>query len=917
MKRALAERASKTGTSPEPPLAPVSSSAPLSGIYRPDPQSASDDSKHQQEQQRNNKRKKTTNSNNDGNLSDGSDEDDTASAYFLRFQNKALAAELYQLKHKLTAVEKDIDLWKTGGTEIRRGVEQVQREWRSAVATLCGILYSVGIMKQEFHPTRKHKSISKNDLAYTENNFSETPSSLLNSILNVASTFKTSSQSTIVVNAEVVDLQNFHALSQMLNTNRLSNLENHETKAPAPVTSSSSTELILQDGLTTWIENVALPSLIGSSSGNDDMNITENDVLNLSRLYRQVAAAQQNTTTLQAQMEVMVKERDEAKFQEKRVRRGLYRIAAGHLKVEDVMKEIEKDGGEDMMLLPDSDNDVPDPDVPVSVVSSNTAATLSSPVTAGPVVKLEEVPLPSIEVTKQLRDLEVVCECRNGRIKELVAERESLQKRINDLIFKSGYGKSTDNSAPISPATVKRSETYIEAALKLTTAKRKVSELSVELEEVRGHWATCKGECDLANKMMKELNEKHAKRWNSLTEETHDDENGEDASHTSDAFEGMFEDEITSSATTKSSKHFEKVVGLEHKLQQALEGVRQVEALRVALTEASKMNDCLQSQVSEWKSKYTTLSTRKSSSRDTASKAASTSSSKGDVNIERLRLDFRQCRKELSAANLARENYKTKNERLEKDRDYIMRTNVRLIKQSSEKEEMNTKSLSTILQLKNVADLRTQEVSLLEQKAKSAEQLALAARLVQHAKMKVERGVEKEAETQKKELQDKMKNLHGELDSVKAGKDQTEARLFQSKDQLKSAVKELEIVKIRCNELAGESSTSEGEINKLKESFAVAKKEAKEYLKKSKNLKDCKGHTDASLSTDQNEYISVLKKRLACAVCNDRDKEVILLRCRHMFCKHCIDENIKNRSRKCPACGQRFDTKDVGDIWLK
>jgi hypothetical protein len=24
----------------------------------------------------------------------------------------------------------------------------------------------------------------------------------------------------------------------------------------------------------------------------------------------------------------------------------------------------------------------------------------------------------------------------------------------------------------------------------------------------------------------------------------------------------------------------------------------------------------------------------------------------------------------------------------------------------------------------------------------------------------------------------------------------------------------------------------------------------------------------------------------------------------------------QNRSRKCPACGIRFDMKDVGDIWL-
>ena len=39
-------------------------------------------------------------------------------------------------------------------------------------------------------------------------------------------------------------------------------------------------------------------------------------------------------------------------------------------------------------------------------------------------------------------------------------------------------------------------------------------------------------------------------------------------------------------------------------------------------------------------------------------------------------------------------------QRAEKERDALMKTNARLLKQSSEKDDMNAKSLSTILHLK-------------------------------------------------------------------------------------------------------------------------------------------------------------------------------------------------------------------------
>jgi len=39
-------------------------------------------------------------------------------------------------------------------------------------------------------------------------------------------------------------------------------------------------------------------------------------------------------------------------------------------------------------------------------------------------------------------------------------------------------------------------------------------------------------------------------------------------------------------------------------------------------------------------------------------------------------------------------------------------------------------------------------------------------------------------------------------------------------------------------------------------------------------------------------------------------------RCFHLFCKECIDENLRNRSRKCPACGEKFGQDDVTPVYF-
>ena len=85
-------------------------------------------------------------------------------------------------------------------------------------------------------------------------------------------------------------------------------------------------------------------------------------------------------------------------------------------------------------------------------------------------------------------------------------------------------------------------------------------------------------------------------------------------------------------------------------------------------------------------------------------------------------------------------------QRAEKERDALMRTNARLLKQGTDKDDMNAKSLSTILHLKQQNEELTKKNSVLDQKAKAAQQLSLAARLAANAKNRVGEEVFKEKE---------------------------------------------------------------------------------------------------------------------------------------------------------------------------
>jgi hypothetical protein len=71
----------------------------------------------------------------------------------------------------------------------------------------------------------------------------------------------------------------------------------------------------------------------------------------------------------------------------------------------------------------------------------------------------------------------------------------------------------------------------------------------------------------------------------------------------------------------------------------------------------------------------------------------------------------------------------------------------------------------------------------------------------------------------------------------------------------------------------------------------------------------------ASLTELERYELEELRKKLRCSVCQDAVKDMMISKCCHMFCKDCLEKNLKARNRKCPTCKKMFGQDDLKSVW--
>jgi E3 ubiquitin-protein ligase BRE1 len=103
-------------------------------------------------------------------------------------------------------------------------------------------------------------------------------------------------------------------------------------------------------------------------------------------------------------------------------------------------------------------------------------------------------------------------------------------------------------------------------------------------------------------------------------------------------------------------------------------------------------------------------------------------------------------------------------------------------------------------------------------------------------------------------------------------------------------------------------------LNALDLEFKVMQEDKVLLQKKLAKLAGSSG--SSSSKSEYEEQIAAYQKMLACTVCDVNQKETIIVSCNHMFCKECINKNIKNRNRRCPSCKKMFGENDVHTIFF-
>lgn len=190
---------------------------------------------------------------------------------------------------------------------------------------------------------------------------------------------------------------------------------------------------------------------------------------------------------------------------------------------------------------------------------------------------------------------------------------------------------------------------------KLRASERLTAEHKKETEKIRENWAAAKGDLDLAKKTLADMERKHERRWAELISQYSQTESG-------DASNSDGKDLFTNA---------KKTADLEIKLQQALESVSRMETIRATLNDALKMNEQLQSKLEDLKTKNAKMVAEKAAARASTKEADPLKSpelvrkpSSGDVDptIEKLQRDYRRARKEVSAAQLSKDQAKLKQE---------------------------------------------------------------------------------------------------------------------------------------------------------------------------------------------------------------------------------------------------------------
>jgi E3 ubiquitin-protein ligase BRE1 len=316
------------------------------------------------------------------------DDDDCAdkSAFFLKHQNAALASELQQLRYQLQLLERERDFRRNQCRDACQLLHSLEATWNAMeVALQLGqqpqdeqeeVSTTIARSSVEL-PCGTNLTMLKKELART------------NSMTDVAPRSTGTGESVELIGAL---LDSLAAIGKEITPvdGSSDEIQLHDIQQTADSVSKRAT------ALQRWIWG-----LLRKITSEDDSG--KHPLLKLAKLEAKLSALKAQVRSYQIQMTELSKCRDDAVESERRVRRGLYRLNAGRMKLEEVLKAIETDGmdGSDALMAMEENALVP--------VSESNAEGNDDVVDSAQIAQLR----------KQIRDLEEISASREQQIAEV------------------------------------------------------------------------------------------------------------------------------------------------------------------------------------------------------------------------------------------------------------------------------------------------------------------------------------------------------------------------------------------------------------------------------------------------------------------------------------------------------------------
>ncbi|XP_062172498.1 E3 ubiquitin-protein ligase BRE1-like 2 isoform X2 [Alnus glutinosa] len=223
--------------------------------------------------------------------------------------------------------------------------------------------------------------------------------------------------------------------------------------------------------------------------------------------------------------------------------------------------------------------------------------------------------------------------------------------------------------------------------------------------------------------------------------------------------------------------------------------------------------------------------------------------------------------------------------------------NQHLLQQVTERDDYNIKLVSESVKTKQAQSI------LLSEKQALAKQLQQINTSVESLKMKISYSEEQMEAclTEAIKSTPEERHLAVNLETAKWELTDADKELKWLKSAFASSEKEYEQIQQDRDDLQNDLENDRSSRKKLEE-------ELREVNSKFAEMSSETG--EAAIQKLQDE-IKSCKSILKCSVCSDRPKEVVIVKCYHLFCNPCIQKNLEIRHRKCPACGNAFGQNDV------